>query len=75
MTTRSDTTTNHRTTFREDTHMQHFEHRLADVGERQALNRSHRDAERVAQRSASTLRRRVGESLVRLGRRGRRRSH
>ena len=69
MTTRSDTTTRHHPTFREDTHMQHIELRLADVRERQALYRSHREGDRAAMRQTRSLRRRIGESLVRLGRR------
>jgi hypothetical protein len=49
--------------------MQFIELRLADIGERQALLRSIRDAERDGHRSDRTLRRQVGQSLVRLGRR------
>ena len=55
--------------FRKDTHMFHIELRLADIGERQALLRSIRDAERDGLRSTRTLRHRLGGSLVRLGRR------
>jgi len=69
MTTRSDTTTRHQPTFRKDTHMQHIELRLADVGERQALYRSHREDDRVDRVSTRSVRRRLGESLIRLGRR------
>ncbi len=49
--------------------MQYIELRLADVGERQALFRSHREGDRFAERRARSIRRQVGESLVRLGRR------
>jgi hypothetical protein len=75
MTSRSDSTTRelrdarHHSTFREDIHLHHIELRLADVGERQALYRSHREGDRVAEGSSRSVRRRVGESLVRLGRR------
>ena len=69
MTTRSDTTTRHHSTFRKDTHMQHIELRLADVGERQALYRSHREGDRVGILSTRAVRRRLGESLVQLVRR------
>ena len=61
--------TRHPNTFRKDLLMQHIELRLADIGERQALLRSIRDAERDGHRSDRTLRRQVGQSLVRLGRR------
>jgi hypothetical protein len=69
MTTRSDTTTRHHPTFREDTCMQHIELRLADVGERQALYRSHREGDRMGHTPTRSVRRRLGESLIRLGRR------
>jgi hypothetical protein len=49
--------------------MQHIELRLAAIGERQALLRSARDAERDGLRSSRTLRHQLGQSLVRLGRR------
>ena len=50
--------------------MQYIELRLADVGERQARFQADRDAERSALgRDRSSLRRQLGESLVRLGRR------
>jgi hypothetical protein len=52
-----------------DTHMQHIELRLADIGERQALFRSLREGDRAAQVRARSIRRSLGESLVRLGRR------
>lgn len=69
MTTRSDTTTRHHHTFRKDAHMQHIELRLADVGERQALYRSHREGDRLGHVSTRSMRRRLGESIIRLGRR------
>jgi hypothetical protein len=69
MTTRSDSTTRHHSTLREDTTMQHIELRLADIGERQALLRSVRDGDRSASGRAWSIRRSIGESLVRLGRR------
>jgi hypothetical protein len=50
--------------------MQHIELRLADVRERHARFQADRDAERDAMTaSRSSLRRQLGESLVRLGRR------
>lgn len=69
MTTRSDTTTRHHPTFRKDTTLQHIELRLADVRERQALYRSHRDADRVSHVPTRSVRHRLGESIIRLGRR------
>jgi hypothetical protein len=59
-----------RTTSRKDRTMQYIELRLADVGERQQRFQADRDAERSAfGRDRSSLRRQVGGSLVRLGRR------
>ncbi len=55
--------------FRKDLHMQHIELRLADVRERQARFRILRDADRAALSQARSIRHRLGESLVRLGRR------
>jgi hypothetical protein len=52
-----------------DTHMQHIELRLADIGERQALFRSTREDDRAAERRARSIRRQIGESFIRLGRR------
>jgi hypothetical protein len=50
--------------------MQHIELRLAEVRERHARFQADRDAERDAMTgSRSSLRRQLGESLVRLGRR------
>ena len=60
----------HQLTSRKDRTMQHIELRLADVGERQQRFQADRDAERAALGQArSSLRRQVGRSLVRLGRR------
>ena len=59
-----------RTTSRKDRSMHYIELRLADVGERQQRFQADRDAERAALGQArSSLRRTVGRSLVRLGRR------
>jgi hypothetical protein len=69
MTTRSDSTTRHHSTLREDTTMQHIELRLADIGERQALLRSIREGDRAAERRSRSIRRQIGESFIRLGRR------
>jgi hypothetical protein len=60
----------HHLASRKDRTMQHIELRLADVGERQQRFQADRDAERAAPGHArSSLRRQVGRSLVRLGRR------
>ncbi len=69
MTTRSTPTNRLHSTFRKDTHVHHIELRLADVQERQAFQRSIRDADRMAHVAERSLRRQLGESLVRLGRR------
>lgn len=69
MTFRSDTTTRHHHTSNKDTHMHHIDLRLADIGERQALFRSHREGDRAASGRAPSVRRRIGESFIRLGRR------
>ena len=54
--------------------MQHIELRLADVQERQRAPQADRDAERAAARAGpSSLRRQVGQSLIRLGASRRRR--
>ena len=66
---RTNSSTRHHLTLRKDTHMFHIELRLAEIGERQALMRSIRDAERDGLRSNRSLRHQVGQSLVRLGRR------
>ena len=59
-----------RTTSRKERTMQYIELRLADVGERQQRFQADRDAERAALGQArSSLRRQLGRSLVRLGRR------
>ncbi len=49
--------------------MQHIELRLRAIQEHQALLRSHRDADRAAFASARSIRARIGESIIRLGRR------
>ena len=59
----------HHHTLREDLHMSHIELRLADVQERQARYRTLRDADRAAIVRARSVRHRVGESIIRLGRR------
>jgi hypothetical protein len=69
MTARIPGDTRHHPTFRKDLHMQHIELRLVDVQERQALLRTIRHADRSAVVTGPSIRRRVGESLVRLGRR------
>ena len=62
--------TRHQTTLlHKDTHMQHIELRLADIGERQALLRSIREGDRAANGRAWSIRRSIGESFIRLGRR------
>jgi hypothetical protein len=61
------------TTFRKDTHMYQAEIRLADIRELHEQHRSIRHGERHGERHGSgrgrSIRRRVGESLMRLGRR------
>jgi len=60
----------HPLTSRKDRTMQHIELRLADTRERHLRFQADRDAERAALGQArSSLRRQVGRSLVRLGRR------
>jgi len=60
----------HHLTSRKDRSMQYIELRLADARERQLRFQADRDAERAAHGQArSSLRRHVGRSLVRLGRR------
>jgi len=59
-----------RITSRKERTMQHIELRLADTRERQLRFQADRDAERTAPgQSRSSLRRQLGRSLVRLGRR------
>ena len=59
-----------RITSRKERTMQHIELRLADTRERQLRFQADRDAERAALGQAhSSLRRQLGRSLVRLGRR------
>ena len=60
----------HPLTSRKERTMQHIELRLADARERQQRFQADRDAERAALgHSRSSLRRQLGRSLVRLGRR------
>ena len=60
----------HHLTFRKDRSMHYIELRLADARERQLRFQADRDAERTASgQDRSSLRRQVGQSLVRLGRR------
>jgi hypothetical protein len=69
-TTRIDTTSRSRLlTSRKDLQMQHIELRLAAISERQALERSHREADRAALGRARSIRSQLGESIIRLGRR------
>ncbi len=49
--------------------MQTIEFRLAEIRERQALLRSIQPADRAGLTSARSIRFRIGESLIRLGRR------
>jgi hypothetical protein len=70
MKTRHSQAATHHLTSRKDRTMQYIELRLTDVGERQSRFQADRDAERAALGQArSSLRRQVGRSLVRLGRR------
>jgi hypothetical protein len=48
--------------------MQTLEYRLAEIAERKALLRSIRDAGRADRIPARSIRSRLGESLIRLGR-------
>jgi hypothetical protein len=56
-------------TSRKDQHMFAIELRLAAINERQALERSIRDADRAAFGQARSIRSQLGESIIRLGRR------
>jgi hypothetical protein len=69
MRSRSETTTRSHSTSRKDLHVQHIDHRLADIAERQGRLRAHREEDRASSRATRSLRRRLGETLVRLGRR------
>lgn len=69
MTNRSRSTTRHPHPFPKDTALFHIELRLASIQERQALLRSNREAERAGAAPAPPIRSRIGESLIRLGRR------
>jgi hypothetical protein len=59
----------HHHLFRKDLHMQHIELRLADCQERQLRFRALRDADRAALAQARSIRHRIGQSLIGLGRR------
>lgn len=54
---------------RKDLQMHHIELRLRDVQERQAFQRALREADRAAAMAAPSIRRQVGESIIRFGRR------
>jgi len=70
MTSRSNETTHHHATFREDTTtMIQFRLQFAEARERGALLRSIRDADRAGQGHDRSFRLRLGGSLMRLGRR------
>ncbi len=59
----------HDSTFRKDTHMFSAELRLADIREQHEQHRSIRHAERHSSSRGRSIRHRLGESLMRLGRR------
>ena len=59
----------HHLAFRKDYRMFGIELRLAEIHERQSLERSFRAADRAASRQARSIRSQVGESIIRLGRR------
>jgi hypothetical protein len=61
--------TRHLATSRKDTTLSHIELRLAEIGERHALLRSHRDGDRHASGRSWSLRRSLGGSIIRIGRR------
>ena len=61
--------THHLDLTRRDTALNHIELRLADIGERHALLRSHRDGDRHASGRSWSIRRSLGESIIRIGRR------
>jgi hypothetical protein len=56
-------------TLRKDNLMSHIELRLAAILDRQAAERDRAAAERLAHRPGRNIRLRIGESLMRLGRR------
>jgi hypothetical protein len=59
----------HHIASRKDHRMFGIELRLAEIHERQSLERSFRAADRAASRQARSIRSQVGESIIRLGRR------
>ena len=70
MTTKhSDQASRHHLSSRKDHQMFGIELRLAAINERQALERSLRDADRAASGQARSIRSHLGESIIRLGRR------
>jgi hypothetical protein len=69
MTNRTDPRSRHHHPFRKEPTVTHIELRLASIVERQALLRSQRDADRAGHVPARSIRSRLGESLIRLGRR------
>ncbi len=68
-TTNSEQASRDHHTSRKDQLMFSIEHQLADVHRRQAHERSIRAAERRARKPGRSIRSRIGESLIRLGRR------
>ena len=73
MTSRPNPTTSRPHASRKDSAMHHIDLRLAEIQERHELLRSHHEADRVARSPARSLARsirsRLGELLIRLGRR------
>jgi hypothetical protein len=69
MTNRSRSITRHPHPFVEDTALLHIELRLAEILAYQASERALRDADRLGFSHARSIRSRLGESLIRLGRR------
>ena len=73
MTSRPIPTTSRPHASRKDSAMHHIDLRLAEIQERHDLLRSHHAADRaarsIARSSARSIRSRLGESLIRLGRR------
>ena len=67
--TKHEQASRHPITSRKDHRMFGYELRLASINERQALERSIRDADRAAFGQARSIRSLLGESIIRLGRR------
>jgi hypothetical protein len=67
--THSEQASRHPITSRKDHRMFGVELRLASINERQALERSIRDADRAAFGQSRSIRSHLGESIIRLGRR------